>query len=103
MRVWRTELRLIVIVLLLTISFSIRPSYSSTSVSDKPVNVIVTGTLVAVEGTECPVMIFLNNYHLLGDLQGFGPGDQVTVTGALDMSTTCQEGTPLRLISIRAN
>jgi hypothetical protein len=101
MRVWRIELCLIAIVLLLTISFSTRPSYSSNSVSDKPVNVIVTGTLVAVEGVECPMMIFLDNFHLVGNLGGFGPGDLVTVTGALDIETTCQQGIPLRVISIR--
>jgi hypothetical protein len=102
MRVWRTELCLVAIVLLLTINFSARRSYSSTFSQDKPVNVIVTGTLVAMEGVECQRMIFLNNYHLIGNLQGFEPGDRVTVTGALDMETTCQQGTPLRIISIRA-
>lgn len=65
------------------------------------VTVIVTGTLVAVEGVEC-YMIMLDNYHLIGDLQGFGPGDTVTVTGATDMLSYCQQGIPLRVISITA-
>ena len=102
MRAWRTELSHIAVVILLAINFSTRPVPNTTSVSDKPGNVVVTGTLVAVEGVECPVMIFLGQYHLVGDLQGFGPGDLVTVTGALDVVTYCQQGTPLRVISIRA-
>lgn len=101
MRAWRSELSLIAITMLLTVTFSTQPASSNTVVSDKPGNVVVTGTLVAVEGVECPMMIFLGNYHLVGDLQGFGPGDEVTVTGALDVATTCQQGTPLRVISIR--
>jgi len=64
--------------------------------------ITVTGTLQQVEGVECPSMIFLNGYHLVGNLQGFGPGDTVTVTGATDILTTCQQGTPLRVISITA-
>ena len=78
-----------------------RSMVSSARYSDKTKNVVVTGTLVQVEGVECSVMIFLNNYHLVGNLQGFGPGDTVTVTGALDIATICQQGTPLRVISIR--
>lgn len=63
--------------------------------------VIVTGTLVAVDGVEC-YMIMLDNYHLIGNLQGFGPGDTVTVTGATDIESYCQQGTPLRVINITA-
>lgn len=63
--------------------------------------VVVTGTLVAVEGVEC-YMIMLENYHLIGNLQGFGPGDTVTVTGATDIESFCQQGIPLRVISITA-
>jgi hypothetical protein len=101
MKAWRTELSLISIALLLTISFGTRPASSDASASDRPGIITVTGTLVAVEGVECPVMIFLNNYHLVGNLQGFAPGDRVTVAGALDIETFCQQGTPLRVINIR--
>jgi hypothetical protein len=101
MRAWRTELSLIAVVLLLTISFGTRPASSNTFASDKTGIITVTGTLVSMEGVECPVIILLNNYHLVGNLQGFGPGDHVRVTGARDIETTCQQGTPLRVISIR--
>jgi hypothetical protein len=101
MRNWRTELSLIAVVLLLTINFGSRPASSNAFASDKTGTITVSGTLMAIDGVECPVIIFLNNYHLVGNLQGFGPGDQVTVTGALDIETTCQQGTPLRVISIR--
>ena len=106
MRAWRNALSLIAVMVILGITFGIRSASSNTIVSQKPgsVNpgyVVVTGTLVEVEGVECPRMVFLQNYQLVGDLQGFGPGDTVTVTGALDVATTCQQGTPLRVISIK--
>src|SRR5262245_27967402 len=103
MRFWRKELSLIAIAMLLTTAFTV-PSASKNSVApDKPGSgsVVITGTLVAVEGVECSYMIFLGSYHVLGNLQGFGPGDTVTITGATDIATTCQQGIPLRVISIR--
>ena len=100
MKLWRA-LSIIAVVLLLTINFGARPASDTAYASDKGSTITVTGTLVSVEGVECPMMIFLDNFHLVGNLEGFGPGDLVTVTGALDIATTCQQGIPLRVISIR--
>jgi hypothetical protein len=100
MKIWRA-LSIIAAVLLLTINFGVRPASDTAYASDKGGAITVTGTLVLVEGVECPRMIFLDNFHLVGDLGGFGPGDLVTVTGALDIQTTCQQGIPLRVISIK--
>ena len=100
MKIWRA-LSIIAAVLLLTINFGVRPASDTAYASDKGGTITVTGTLVSVEGVECPKMIFLDNFHLVGDLGGFGPGDLVTVTGALDVQTTCQQGIPLRVISIK--
>jgi hypothetical protein len=100
MKAWRA-LSIIAVVLLLTINFGARPASDTAYASDKGGTITVTGTLVLVEGVECPSMIFLDNFHLVGNLEGFGPGDLVTVTGALDIATTCQQGIPLRVISIR--
>ena len=101
MKAWRA-LSLIAVVLLLTINFGARSASDTAYASDKGgTTITVTGTLVSVEGVECPNMIFLDNFHLVGNLDGFGPGDLVTVTGALDIATTCQQGIPLRVISIR--
>jgi len=68
----------------------------------KAKGITVTGTLQQVEGPECTV-IMLEGYELVGNLQGFGPGDHVTVTGATDVLTYCQMGTPLRVITIVAS
>lgn len=85
-------------VFLITNSFQTTTNASSVQ---KKVTIIMTGTLVAGEGIECDVVL-LNNYQLVGNLQGFGPGDTVTVTGATGIETYCQEGTALRVISIRS-
>jgi hypothetical protein len=90
-----------VIVLMMALIVVVPSSATNSQSLDKNVTITITGTLVEVEGVECPRMIFLDNYHLVGDLQGFGPGDLVTVTGARDIATTCQQGIPLRVISIR--
>jgi hypothetical protein len=100
MKIWRA-LSIIAVVLSLSINFGVRPASDTAYASDKGGTVTVTGTLVSVEGIECSKMIFLDNFHLVGDLGGFGPGDKVTVTGALDVQTTCQQGIPLRVISIK--
>ena len=86
---------------LLTINFGARPASDTAYASDKGGTITVTGTLVSVEGVECPHLIFLGNFNLFGNLEGFGPGDLVTVTGAQDILSTCQQGIPLRVISIK--
>ena len=100
MKIWRA-LSIIAVVVSLTINFGVRPASDTAYAADKGGAIIVTGRLVSVEGVECPNMIFLDNFHLVGNLGGFGPGDLVTVTGALDVLTTCQQGIPLRVISIK--
>jgi hypothetical protein len=97
----RRALSIIAVVLLLTINFGARPMSDTAYASDKGGAITVTGTLVSVEGVECPHMIFLGSFNLFGNLEGFGPGDLVTVTGAQDILSTCQQGIPLRVISIR--
>lgn len=97
----RRALSIIAVVLLLTINFGARSASDTAYAADKGGTITVTGTLVLVDGVECPNMIFLDNFHLVGNLEGFGPGDLVTVTGALDIATICQQGIPLRVISIK--
>jgi hypothetical protein len=71
--------------------------------SGKPVT--VSGTVAAGVESGCLVLTSGGTtYLLLGSHEGLTPGADVTVEGTLvtDVMTTCQQGTPLLVRSVRA-
>lgn len=63
----------------------------------------VTGVITR-EGVECPALRTDRGelYTLAGEIEPFGPGDRVTVTGPVAEVSICQQGTTIEVRSIRA-
>jgi hypothetical protein len=66
--------------------------------------IVVTGTVT--EGVEQGCLVLIDDgttYLLLGAEDQLAPGAEMTVEGRLadDVMTTCQQGTPLRVESVR--
>ena len=54
------------------------------------------------EGVECPALRSEDGklYTLAGELQGFGPGDQVVVEGTVAEMSICMQGTTISVAKI---
>lgn len=84
------------IILILTMGIMMNSSAADTSSF-----VEVEGVLTD-EGVECPVMRDSQGaiYSLMGDLQGFGPGDLIRIKGRVAEISKCMQGTTLRIIEL---
>jgi hypothetical protein len=83
-------------------SGSSEPGATSPTPTGTPI--VITGTVT--EGVERGCLVLTDHgttYLLLGANDQLRPGTEVTVEGtlALDVMTTCQQGTPLQVLSVR--